>query len=152
MASSSKPKPVPLAVTFATSGLGGVIAWAIIHPVNTLAIRMNLASSSGGQAGVSFVKFAGDVVRKEGAATLYKGLGAGLLRQVFYATSRLGLFEVFRDALAKYRETDIFSRFACGIVSGGKRSVVRLACGSVQTTDRHATLQVSLPPSAARPR
>lgn len=120
MAAVKKPRPVPLAVTFATSGLGGIIAWAIIHPVNTLAIRMNLASSSGGQAGEGFLKFAGNVVRKDGVATLYKGLGAGLLRQVFYATSRLGLFEVFRDGLAKYRETDLASRFLCGVASGGE--------------------------------
>ena len=50
---------------------------------------------------------------------LYSGLGAGLLRQFFYATSRFGFFEVFRDELAKYRETDFLSRLVAGVTSGG---------------------------------
>jgi solute carrier family 25 oxoglutarate transporter 11 len=146
--SVKKPQPVPLAVTFATSGMGGIIAWAIIHPVNTLAIRMNLASSSGGQAGQGFLKFAREVVRKDGFATLYKGLGAGLLRQVFYATSRLGLFEVFRDQLARYRETDLASRFVCGVASGGEcRSggCCMDACNQL-TPSPHRALQALLLP------
>ena len=48
------------------------------------------------------------------------GLSAGLLRQIFYTTSRLGLFEVFRDEMAKYRPTDIWSRLSTGMVSGGR--------------------------------
>ena len=119
----NKPKPIPLGVNFATAGLGGLIAWAVIHPVNTLAIRMNLASSSGDPVRavqLSFPKFAKGIVEKEGFGVLYKGLGAGLLRQVFYATSRLGLFEVFRDTLAKYREIDFASRMVCGVFSGGR--------------------------------
>ena len=51
--------------------------------------------------------------------TLYAGLGAGCLRQIFYATSRYGLFETFRDAAAKYRETDFAQRFTLASVAGG---------------------------------
>jgi len=51
--------------------------------------------------------------------TLYSGLSAGLLRQIFYATSRFGLFEVFRDEMAKYRPTDFYSRLITGCASGG---------------------------------
>eukprot|EP01116_Phalansterium_solitarium_P004588 TRINITY_DN15617_c0_g1_i1.p1 TRINITY_DN15617_c0_g1~~TRINITY_DN15617_c0_g1_i1.p1 ORF type:complete len:314 (-),score=142.98 TRINITY_DN15617_c0_g1_i1:415-1356(-) len=115
-------KKEPLVVSFTTAGLGGIMAWVIVHPFNTLAVRMNLASlkAGAGQAPPqSFPKFAADIVKNEGTMSLYKGLSAGVTRQIFYATSRFGLFEVFRDELAKYRKTDIWSRLAVGVASGG---------------------------------
>ena len=59
------------------------------------------------------------MVRERGVLSLYSGLEAGLLRQVVYTTSRLGLFEHFRDELAKHRPTDIWSRLASATVAGG---------------------------------
>jgi len=103
------------------------LAWLIVHPANTLAVRMNLANmrvGPGQQATQSFYRFSKDVVGKEGFLTLYKGLSAGVTRQVFYATSRFGLFEVFRDELAKYRTTDIWSRLFVGVVSGGAAAYI----------------------------
>ena len=61
---------------------------------------------------------------QDGAMSLYQGLSAGVMRQVFYATSRLGLFDVMRDALAKYREIDVWSRLAVGVASGACAAVV----------------------------
>lgn len=34
------------------------------------------------------------MVKNEGFLTVYQGLGAGIVRQIFYATSRFGLYEV----------------------------------------------------------
>lgn len=56
--------------------------------------------------------------------SLYNGLSAGLLKQLFYATSRFGLFEVFRDELAKHRPTDMLSRFIAGVSSGGIAAMI----------------------------
>lgn len=63
-------------------------------------------------------------IREQGAMSLYSGLSAGLLRQIFYTTSRIGLFEVFRDEMAKYRQTDIWSRLSTGMVSGGIAALI----------------------------
>jgi solute carrier family 25 (mitochondrial oxoglutarate transporter), member 11 len=55
-----------------------------------------------------------------GIRGLYAGLSAGVLRQVFYASSRFGLFETFRDILHDYRgKTDFASRVGVGAVTGG---------------------------------
>jgi solute carrier family 25 oxoglutarate transporter 11 len=121
---ATSPKKLPTSVNFATAGLGGLIGWVVIHPFNTLAIRMNLASTSGATVETSFFKFSSNILKTEGVGALYKGLGAGLLRQLFYATSRFGFFEVFRDTLAKYRETDFLSRLICGVVSGGVAAAI----------------------------
>jgi solute carrier family 25 oxoglutarate transporter 11 len=118
--SNGNKKPLPSSISFATAGAGGLIGWIAIHPFNTLGIRMNLASSSGAASEASFVKFSQQIIKNEGVKALYSGLGAGLLRQFFYATSRFGFFEVFRDELAKYRETDFLSRLVAGVSSGGK--------------------------------
>eukprot|EP00965_Chrysotila_dentata_P209657 6185418-Pleurochrysis_carterae.AAC.2 len=53
--------------------------------------------------------------------------------QVFYATSRYGLFETFRDFLAKYRETDFAQRFVLASTAGG---CVRCVCASVRACAR----------------
>ena len=50
--------------------------------------------------------------------SFYDGLGAGCLRQVFYATSRFGLFETFRDAIAERRRVGPAERVAAGLASG----------------------------------
>jgi solute carrier family 25 oxoglutarate transporter 11 len=116
--SANKQVPVPASVNFATAGMGGLFGWAVVHPFNTLGIRMNLATASG-NAKVSFLPYLASTVKTQGFMSLYSGLGAGMLRQVFYSTSRYGFFEVFRDELAKHRPTDFLSRLLAGVTSGG---------------------------------
>eukprot|EP01038_Epipyxis_sp_PR26KG_P014894 gene14894-20030_t len=118
---------LPASVNFTTAGLGGLIGWTIIHPFNTLSIRMNLikSSNSNGVANnISFYSYLKETIRNEGILTLYSGLSAGLLRQIFYSTSRFGFFEVFRDEIAKHRPVDFLSRLLAGIVSGGLAAVI----------------------------
>jgi solute carrier family 25 oxoglutarate transporter 11 len=93
------------------------MGWIVVHPFNTAAIRMNLAigNSTTSQSFLSFIK----TTLKDGKSmSLYDGLSAGILRQTIYATARFGLFEVFRDEIAKYRPTDIWSRLSTGLASG----------------------------------
>ena len=109
-----EPKTLSKSVIFATSGLGGCLGWAIVHPANTLAVRMNLASMQGKKFNLK------TMVAESGWMSLYDGLSAGVMRQVFYASSRFGLFETFRDALHEYRgKTDFASRVGVGAITGG---------------------------------
>ncbi len=39
-----------------------------------------------------------DIIAKEGFGALYRGLGAGLLRQATYTTARLGIFNLLTGA------------------------------------------------------
>ena len=58
------PPPTPLSkpVIFATSGMGGVMGWCIVHPFNTLAVRINLASMNPGAAPKPFVAYASELI------------------------------------------------------------------------------------------
>mmetsp|Transcript_26534 Transcript_26534/g.26785 ORF Transcript_26534/g.26785 Transcript_26534/m.26785 type:complete len:316 (+) Transcript_26534:63-1010(+) len=124
----SERKEGPLsrtALSFLTAGLGGCIGWVAIHPLNTLAVRMNLASTSSlSSEKPIFLKYAANTISKNGFLSLYSGLGAGLTRQIFYATARLGLYEALRDEVAKYRETDVWSRLLTGCISGGMAAAI----------------------------
>lgn len=105
MATSPEQKTLSKPVIFASAGLGGCMGWAVVHPFNTAAVRSNLASASGQTFSIS------KMLKTDGFMSLYDGLSAGIARQVFYATSRFGLFETFRDILHEYRgKTDFASR------------------------------------------
>ena len=126
---------------FATGGLGGCLGWVVVHPANTAAVRLNLATISTGES-ISFGTFISKLAREKKLFSLYDGLSAGLSRQVVYATARLGLFEVIRDELAKYRETDIFSRLISGCISGGMAALI--AC-PVEVALVRMTNDINLP-------
>jgi solute carrier family 25 oxoglutarate transporter 11 len=96
---------LPKSVIFASSGLGGCLGWCVVHPFNTVAVRMNLASASGKTFNLQTMG------KQLGWMSVYDGLSAGIARQMFYATARFGLFETFRDMLHEYRgHTDFASR------------------------------------------
>ena len=97
---------LPKSVVFGTAGLGGMLGWAIVHPFNTVAVRANLASASGKTFSLT------EMAAKQGWMSVYDGLSAGVARQIFYATSRFGLFETFREKLHQIRgKTDFASRY-----------------------------------------
>ena len=132
----------PVVVSFTTAGIGGIVGWCIVHPFNTCSVRMNLATSSSSSPTIPFRKFLMNIIRKDGILSLYSGLSAGILRQVFYSTSRFGLFELFRDELAKYRPTDMTSRMATGILSGG---IAALISSPAEVTLVRISNDISLP-------
>jgi solute carrier family 25 (mitochondrial oxoglutarate transporter), member 11 len=117
-----------------------------VHPFNTAAIRMSLEEGAGSR-GQSFFSFMGKTMKEKGAMSLYNGLSAGILRQIFYATSRFGLFEVFRDEMAKYRETDIWSRLISGCASGALAAFI--SCPAEVTLVRLSN-DATLPPEKRR--
>lgn len=144
MLASSPKKEVKISkpMIFATSGLGGCLGWVVVHPFNTLAVRMNLATMQG--KAFSF----NAMVAESGIMSLYDGLSAGLARQVLYATSRLGLFETFRDALHEYRgKTDFAARVFLGAFTGGLAAY--LSCPMEIACVRMSN-DATLPPSERR--
>lgn len=61
----------------------------------------------------------------EGISGMYRGLSAGLFRQITYTTARLGIFGVMKDVLSKDGEPLPFHKKAfAGMVAGGCGAVV----------------------------
>ena len=115
----ASPPALSKPVVFATSGLGGMIGWVLVHPANTCAVRMNLAAAQGKKLTLS------SIIKENGFMSLYDGLAAGVWRQVFYASSRFGLFETCRDKLHDIRgKTDFAGRVAVGAVTGATAAII----------------------------
>jgi len=117
--SNNESKPLSKAVIFGSSGLGGCLGWVVVHPFNTIAVRHNLATMSGKDFCLK------TMIKENGFMTVYDGLSAGVLRQVFYATSRFGLYETFRDYAHEIRgKTDFASRVVIGAITGGMAAYI----------------------------
>jgi len=91
---SEKPKTIPNPVKFAFGGLAGCGATCFVQPLDLIKNRMQM--SAPGQFKSAF-HCASSIIKAEGAAALYTGLSAGLLRQCTYTTTRLGVFNTLMD-------------------------------------------------------
>jgi hypothetical protein len=68
-----------------------------------------------------------DIIAKDGFGSLYKGLSAGLLRQVTYTTARLGIFSQITDMAKKANDgknLPLWQKAACGLTAGGLGALV----------------------------
>lgn len=136
-----------IALSFGTNAFGGLLAWAVIHPMNTLGVRLNLSSATSPTGRTSFFTFSSSIVKNEGFLTLYSGLGAGFVRQIFYATSRLGFYEVFRDGMAKRRQLGFLERCVLASTAGGLAAVI--SCPAEVSLVRMSN-DMALPPEQRR--
>merc|ERR1712014_239077 len=78
---------------FATGSLAGMFATTCIQPVDMVKVRIQLLAGTAEAAGP--LSIASNMMKNEGLAAFYKGLDAGLTRQVVYTGARLGLFDKF---------------------------------------------------------
>lgn len=113
--------PTPAWIRFATGGLGGIMAWTVVHPINTLSVKRNLAAAIDVTAPKRSVR---SLVEEFGVRGLYAGLSAGYTRQIFYTTCQVGMFETLRDEVAKYTPLDLRARLVIGCASGAVAALV----------------------------
>ncbi len=61
-----------------------------------------------------------DFKKTNGILGFYKGLDAGLTRQIFYTTTRLGVYKTMFEKIkaARGRNPDLYEKSACGLVAG----------------------------------
>ena len=75
---------------FINGGLAGVGSTVVIQPIDIVKVRLQIAG------GGSPFALASALVKKDGFGALYAGLSAGVLRQITYTSSRLGIFKCAR--------------------------------------------------------
>ena len=80
---------------FLIGSASGCFATICIQPMDMVKTRIQLSAASGGATNPLLIT--SQLLRNEGFAGLYSGLSAGLLRQVIYTGSRLGLYDMFTD-------------------------------------------------------
>jgi len=108
---------------FATGSLSGMFATCCMQPVDMVKVRIQLLAGTAEAAGP--VTIATNILKNEGLAAFYKGLDAGLTRQVVYTGARLGLFDKFTAAVkTPGKPLGFLENAGCALSAGGIAAVV----------------------------
>jgi len=109
---------------FLLGGVAGCVATCCIQPIDMVKVRLQLSGEGGGAVIKSPLKMASQIYKTEGALTFYKGLSAGLLRQVTYGMARLGIFRTVSNYYKKEGKPLTFTQsFIAGLAAGGLGSI-----------------------------
>ncbi|PFH38440.1 2-oxoglutarate/malate translocase OMT [Besnoitia besnoiti] len=127
VAAAKKPDTLMKRVQpFAVGGLSGCIATTCIQPIDMIKVRIQLAGEAGGSTN-PFTIFR-NIINNEGFKGLYKGLDAGIIRQLTYSTARLGLFRIISDEMRHRAPKDkngvapplpLWKKAVAGLAAGG---------------------------------
>jgi len=108
---------------FVTGSLSGCFATCCIQPIDMVKVRIQLGAAEGGST--SPIEVTKKLLREDGVAGMYKGLSAGLTRQVFYTGARLGLYDIFTEKMKVPGEKMPFWKTTvCALSAGGLAAVV----------------------------
>ncbi|EEA07358.1 carrier protein, putative [Cryptosporidium muris RN66] len=108
---------------FIVGGLAGCCATTCIQPIDMVKVRIQLAGEHNGSKNPFIITK--DIIRNNGIRGLYKGLDAGLVRQITYTTARLGLFRVVSDSMKKNNEPlPVHTKAMIGLSAGGIAAII----------------------------
>jgi len=111
---------------FVTGSLSGMIATCCIQPIDMVKVRVQVGAAEG--LSTSPFEIAGRMAREEGVGAFYKGLSAGLTRQVVYTGARLGLFDIFTEkanaTLSPGEKMPFWKTSLCALSAGGIAAVL----------------------------
>eukprot|EP00397_Hematodinium_sp_SG-2012_P050578 GEMP01058854.1.p1 GENE.GEMP01058854.1~~GEMP01058854.1.p1 ORF type:complete len:300 (+),score=64.05 GEMP01058854.1:41-940(+) len=109
---------------FVTGSISGCMATCCIQPIDMVKVRIQLNASAGNS--VSPVTVFSDLVKSDGFFSLYRGLSAGLTRQVVYTGARLGLYDIFTEKAKAPGESKLptWKVALCALSAGGIAAVI----------------------------
>jgi solute carrier family 25 (mitochondrial oxoglutarate transporter), member 11 len=115
-----KQAPQSMALNFILGGASGCTATLFIQPLDMVKVRIQLLSELG-RKNVGFLTVGKELIAENGFKYLYKGLDTAIVRQIFYGTTRLGLFYSFLDHFKKKNngEPTLFQKSISSISAGG---------------------------------
>ncbi|KAL5370298.1 oxoglutarate/malate translocator protein [Cryptosporidium parvum] len=114
---------------FINGGISGCIATICIQPIDIVKIKMQLQNFEGYSKPTPF-SLARDIVNKNGVLGLYKGLDAGLIRQLTYSTARLGIFRLLCDY---YKNQMVYQGHKVCNLSLGVKALIGLTSGGISS-------------------
>jgi solute carrier family 25 oxoglutarate transporter 11 len=96
MSAPKKAAPSNLG-NFLIGGASGMIATSVILPMDYIKVHMQVAREGKTTGGISPLTFAKETLKQKGWKTFYTGLDSALMRQIMYASVRLGLYKSLCD-------------------------------------------------------
>lgn len=121
---------------FLFGGLSCQFATLFTNPIDVVKTRMQLSgelSSVGGSSTTASIKRPGiftvvqTLAANEGPRSFYRGLTASILREALYSSTRMGLYEPFKELLApgvSPSETSLTTRIVAGGFAGALGALV----------------------------
>ncbi|RDL30166.1 putative succinate-fumarate transporter [Venustampulla echinocandica] len=124
---SEGKRPASAATNLIAGGAAGMMEALVCHPLDTIKVRMQLSrrARAPGTKQRGFIKTGAEIVRKETALGLYKGLGAVVTGIVPKMAIRFTSFEAYKKLLAN-KETGRVSgqaTFLAGLSAGVTEAV-----------------------------
>lgn len=120
-------KKQPGYLKYLFGGLSGIGATCVVQPLDLVKTRMQISGTGGGAKEYknTYDAFTG-ILRKEGVRGIYKGLGAGFLRQATYTTTRLGVYTYLNEEYrGEYKKApNLIASMGMGMVAGGIGAIV----------------------------
>lgn len=120
--SQQQPNKVWLTVKpFVNGGMSGIAATCVIQPLDIVKVRLQMAG------GGSPFAVASGIIKKDGFGALYTGLGAGILRQITYTSSRLGIFNSLSEKLKEMNQgknIPLYQKAGAGLAAGGLGAII----------------------------
>mmetsp|Transcript_7183 Transcript_7183/g.10994 ORF Transcript_7183/g.10994 Transcript_7183/m.10994 type:complete len:299 (-) Transcript_7183:149-1045(-) len=106
---------------FFTGGAAACTATVCIQPIDMVKVRIQMADASKGKVNTNPIAIASQIVKNEGVGMLYRGLSAGILRQMTYGTSRLGIFQIVSTKLTdpETKTLSFGNRVLASVTAGG---------------------------------
>jgi len=88
---------------YVCGGSAAIVSSVCIHPIDLVKVHIQLYGQKNPTGSIGPLETAANVIRNEGIAGLYAGVGASVLRQAVYGTARLGMHRSFSNYLQERR-------------------------------------------------
>ncbi|KAH6822616.1 uncoupling protein 5 [Perilla frutescens var. hirtella] len=134
---------------FAEGGIASIVAGCTTHPLDLIKVRMQLQGEPTAavqslrpamafHAGPSHttvplppprvgpISVGLRIIQQDGAAALFSGVSATVLRQTLYSTTRMGLYEILKNKWADPNTNNLplTSKITAGLIAGGVGAAV----------------------------
>ncbi|XP_056641653.1 mitochondrial 2-oxoglutarate/malate carrier protein-like [Diorhabda sublineata] len=117
----SEQRKIPNFLKFLFGAAAGMAGTCIVHPLDLIKNRMQLSGMGGAQKEYRNMFHAMQIVgQREGLPGFYRGLSAGLLRQVTYTGTRLGVYTYLFERFKSYdgKPPGFLTKVAIGMFAG----------------------------------
>ncbi|XP_065340233.1 mitochondrial dicarboxylate carrier isoform X1 [Cloeon dipterum] len=125
-------------------GVASAGAACCTHPLDLL--KVHLQTQQEGKS--SLGRMASSIVRQQGVLALYNGLSASLCRQLSYSTTRFGIYEVSKQAVAPSGEAiPFYQRVALAALAGAAGGFIGTPADMINVRMQN---DIKLPPESRR--
>jgi hypothetical protein len=98
------------------AGCAAVLTVTIVHPVDVVKTRVQVASNKGDDASIGYT--ISSTVKNEGAGAFYKGIQPAWCREASYSSLRLGLYEPIKVLVGATADAGFLRKFIAGSLAG----------------------------------